>query len=156
MSELLVVIDVVCVGRSAGEVAEEVGHTVVRPSAHLDLSAEVHPELEYLHDIEVEVCPDVISFVAEILGTVSVFCVEETLCVEVSEIHIVACILVSAIEDDVTVNERTCVTEDFVIPVHIHACAHLIGLELLSVVCWRPYHSVVIRHRLVVEVREFI
>ena len=105
MSELLVVIDVVCVGRSAGEVAEEVGHTVVRPSAHLYLSAEVHPELEYLHDIEIEVSPDIVSFITKVLGAVSVLCIEKTLCVEVAEIHVVTRILVSSVEDHIAVNK---------------------------------------------------
>ena len=105
MTELLVIIDFICIGRSLCKVAEKVGNSVVRPSALLDPTIEVDSELKDLKDIEIEVCTDIISLLPEILGAVCVSSIAQTLGVEVAETHVVACILSTAVEDHVSVNK---------------------------------------------------
>ena len=70
MSLLCIIKDVVDVRRITCEVAEQVSHSVVRSSSHLDPTVEVNSELKDLEDVEIEVCTDVISLIAKVLGLV--------------------------------------------------------------------------------------
>ena len=104
MFEFLVIPDIVCIRRNTCKVIEKICNAIVWSPTHLDLSVEVYLELEDLHDIEVEVCTDVISLVTKILCLVCILGIEKTLSVQVTEINVVTCVLVSSVEDNIAVH----------------------------------------------------
>jgi hypothetical protein len=57
-----------------------------------------------IQDIEVEVRTDIISLITKILGCIGILCIENTLSVYISEVHVITCVLVTSVEDDVSVN----------------------------------------------------
>ena len=153
---LRIVEHVVDVGRILLEVVEQAGNRVVRPVQHLDAAAHVEADLEDLQDVEVQVRPHVEAVVTEVPGRIGVLGGQETGVAQVVQVDVVAGVFGAAVQDDVGIPELAEAAHRLVIPVHVHAFAVLVSVQLLLAVGRRPDHAVVVGHGLVVQGGEFV
>ena len=123
---------------------------------HLDPAAHVETDLEDLQDVEIQIRPDIEAVVAEVPGRVGILGRQQAGIAQVIQVHIVAGVLGTAVQDDVGIPELAEGTHRLAVPVHVHAGAVLIGIQLGLAVCRSPDHAVVVGDGLVVQGGEFV